>query len=247
MVLQMILDFRKNVPAVKKTTFEDLSVRGLQRNSIKRTYQRARDYRNLRDRVSSDYTFGYGIFREYYLALGNYLAKKGVIEKQDDVFYISEQQIRQAIKDPEKVKEYKKQVALHKKQMALFTDVQVPERIIGDEEPILNFEEKNKLSGIPASSGTFKGKACVIRKVEDFPHMKSGSVLVIPYSDVGWTPLFAKAGAVVAESGGMLSHSAIIAREYGLPAIVSVAGAMKIKDGQILTVDANNGTIYLYD
>lgn len=247
MILQMIMDFRKNAPAAHKTAFDDLDVKGLQRSSLNRSYNRARDYRNLRDRVSSDYTFGYGLFREYYLALGDYIAQKGVIKNRDDVFYITEQQIRQAVQIPGNTINFKKQVDFHKKHMALYAEAHVPERIIGDEEPILNFEEKNKLTGIPASAGYFKGRACVIRKVEDFPRMKSGLILVIPYSDVGWTPLFAKAGAVVAESGGMLSHSAIIAREYGLPAIVSVAGAMKIKDGRIITVDANNGTVYLHE
>jgi pyruvate,water dikinase len=144
-------------------------------------------------------------------------------------------------------KNYKKIVRDHKKKMTQVAHVVVPERIIGDEEPILGFEEKNKLGGIPASAGIFKGKACVISRVEDFPKMKNDQVLVIPYSDVGWTPLFAKAGAVVAESGGMLSHSAIIAREYGLPAVVSVSGAMTIRNGRLVTVDANNGIVYLHD
>ncbi len=68
-------------------------------------------------------------------------------------------------------------------------------------------------------------------------------MLIIPFSDVGWTPLFAKAGAVVAESGGMLSHSSIVAREYGIPCVVSVPGAMRIEDGTMLTVDGYSGEV----
>ena len=70
----------------------------------------------------------------------------------------------------------------------------------------------------------------MVRGLRDFDRVQPGDVLVIPYSDVGWTPLFARAGAVVAESGGMLSHSSIVAREYQIPAVVSVPGAMRLQD-----------------
>jgi len=70
---------------------------------------------------------------------------------------------------------------------------------------------------------------------------------VIPYSDVGWTPLFARAGAVIAESGGILSHSSIIAREYNIPAVVSVKAAMNLPDGALVEVDGYKGLVYLKD
>ena len=66
---------------------------------------------------------------------------------------------------------------------------------------------------------------------------------MIPFSDVGLTPLFARAGAVVAESGGILSHSSIIAREYGIPAVVSLPGACRIADGTIVGVDGYTGYV----
>ncbi len=66
---------------------------------------------------------------------------------------------------------------------------------------------------------------------------------MIPYSDIGWTPLFAKAKAVVSESGGMLSHCSIVAREYGIPAVVSVKNAMKIKENAIVAVDGFKGRV----
>ncbi len=68
---------------------------------------------------------------------------------------------------------------------------------------------------------------------------------MIPYSDVGWTPLFARAGAVIAESGGILSHSSIIAREYNIPAVVSVKHAMNLRDGELVEVDGYKGLVYL--
>jgi len=77
--------------------------------------------------------------------------------------------------------------------------------------------------------------------------MVPGAVVVIPYSDVSWTPLIAKAGAVVAESGGTLSHSSIVAREYNLPAVVSVTNACRLlKDDMEVTVDGFRGEITVH-
>jgi pyruvate,water dikinase len=74
--------------------------------------------------------------------------------------------------------------------------------------------------------------------------MTSGAVLVIPYSDVSWVPLFAQAGAIIAESGGILSHSSIVAREYQLPAVVSIANACRLlNNDMIVTVDGFKGEV----
>ena len=86
-----------------------------------------------------------------------------------------------------------------------------------------------------------------MRGIEDFDKIQPGDVLVVPYSDVGWTPMYVKAGAVVAESGGMLSHSSIVAREYGIPAIVSVPGACKLLSEQVVTVDGYQGIVTIHD
>ena len=97
------------------------------------------------------------------------------------------------------------------------------------------------------SIGHHTGSVKVIHGIEEFGKLKEGDILVIPYSDVGWSPLFARAGAVVAESGGLLSHSSIIAREYGIPAVVSVNGAMNLTDNMYVTVDGHNGLVIIHD
>jgi pyruvate,water dikinase len=74
-----------------------------------------------------------------------------------------------------------------------------------------------------------------------------GDVLVIPFSDVSWTPVLMKAGAIVSESGGMLSHCSIIARELGIPALVSVDSACSLEEGALVTVDASNGVLIVHD
>ena len=84
-----------------------------------------------------------------------------------------------------------------------------------------------------------------VHGIAEFDQLSDGDVLIIPYSDVGWTPLFSKAGAVIAESGGILSHSSIIAREYHIPAVVSVADACRIPDRTIVHVNGFTGEITL--
>ncbi|MBL4777634.1 MAG: pyruvate, water dikinase [Ralstonia sp.] len=74
--------------------------------------------------------------------------------------------------------------------------------------------------------------------------MQAGDILVAPSTDPGWTPLFLKAGALVMETGGYLSHGAIVAREFGIPAVVNVPGIRaQLKDGETIRVDGNTGTV----
>jgi phosphoenolpyruvate synthase/pyruvate phosphate dikinase len=91
---------------------------------------------------------------------------------------------------------------------------------------------------ISTSNGCYTGKVRFIRNIQDFSKSKNGDVLFIPCSEVSWTPLFARVGLVVAESGGLLSHSSIVAREYNIPAVVSMEGATSLPDGTLVTVDA---------
>lgn len=99
-------------------------------------------------------------------------------------------------------------------------------------------------AGIPASAGIASGTARVIRGPQDFRRVQPGDVLICRSTDPAWTPLFRVAGAVVTESGGVLSHAAIVARELGIPAVLAVPGARAgILEGSVVTVDGNEGTI----
>jgi pyruvate,water dikinase len=99
-------------------------------------------------------------------------------------------------------------------------------------------------SGIAASAGRAQGKARVVRHPADGARLRRGEVLVAPSTDPGWTPLFLRAGAIVMETGGYLSHGAIVAREFGLPAVVNIPGLLgQVKDGETLIVDGDQGTV----
>ena len=102
------------------------------------------------------------------------------------------------------------------------------------------------LKGVAASPGSATAPACVIEGPEDFSKMNTGDVLVAPLTTPAWTPLFARAAAVVTDVGGPLSHGSIVAREYGIPAVLGTGAATKrIRSGQIITVDGGAGLVKL--
>jgi pyruvate,water dikinase len=99
------------------------------------------------------------------------------------------------------------------------------------------------LTGTPASAGSVTGRARVIMDPVG-AHLEPGEILVAPSTDPGWTPLFLTAGGLVMEMGGANSHGAVVAREYGIPAVVGVDGATsQLSTGQTISVDGTNGVI----
>ena len=120
----------------------------------------------------------------------------------------------------------------------------MPETIFGDEfEPAPPSDPEHTLHGTPSARGVHHATARVLTGIEEAGRVEAGDILVIPYSDIGWTPMLARAGGIVAESGGLLSHSSIVAREFGIPCVVSVAGAMRIPDGSTVLIDGYTGQI----
>jgi rifampicin phosphotransferase len=109
---------------------------------------------------------------------------------------------------------------------------------------ILNNKEEKTLSGIIGSSGSSTGKACIVKEPNEFYKLKKGDVLVCPYTDPEWTSLFTLATAVVSDIGGALSHAAIVAREYGIPAVLGTGNATTVlKDGDMVFVDGSTGEV----
>jgi len=105
-----------------------------------------------------------------------------------------------------------------------------------------------ELKDIAVSPGTVTGKARVMLHADDHEHVEPGEILVAPSTDPAWTPYFLPAAGVVMDIGGILSHGAIIAREYGIPAVVNVGPASRIiQTGQTLRVDGDQGTVTILD
>jgi pyruvate,water dikinase len=246
LVLGMVANYtRTEVGSRLRQRFEDLDLPPVRRSAARPLYHRARRYRLHREAVSSLYTYGYGRLRDYFLALGDHFVQRGILQTRENIFYLYMDEVRRIVSDGDRSEPYQAQVTHGKGEIEQVRNAALPEVIYGDKAPPLESRAGGHLQGIPTSHGCYTGTAKVLQGIQDWPKVESGDVLVIPYSDVGWTPLFAKAGAVIAESGGILSHSSIVAREYGIPAVVSVPDACQLLDHALVTVDGYRGEVHI--
>jgi phosphohistidine swiveling domain-containing protein len=211
--------------------------------SLRRLARRAGRFRVERERVSYLYTRGYGLFRPLALEAGDRLADRGRLASADDVFYLTRTEVEgllagDPIDDPSGV------ARARRDEMEALAGVGMPEVIYGEDfEPAPPADPDHRLRGVPTSRGIHRAVARVVSGIGEATRLDAGDVVVIPYSDIGWTPILARSGAIVAESGGMLSHSSIVARELGIPCVVSVDGAMRIPDGSVVRVDGYTGEV----
>jgi phosphohistidine swiveling domain-containing protein len=227
--------------------------RGVSRVILRRLFRRAATFRLLRERVSDRYTFGFGLFRSTFQELGRRLVAAGRLDAAEDVFLLTLDEVRGAVAglagalepagpaDPD----VRAIAAARHAEMVAAEDLELPETIIGEDfvPRVRASAAVATIRGVGSARGTHRGIARVVRSLAGWDRVEPGDVLIIPFSDVAWTPLFARAGAVVAESGGMLSHSSIVAREHGIPCVVSAAGALAIPDGSLVHVDGYNGIV----
>ena len=247
-ILKVITGYHKEIveqPSAR-VRFQDLPVKGLQRRFLSHFYHKARQFRLYREMHSSLFTYTLMLFRGYYLALGDHLVRRSLLASRQDIFFLYDEEVRSLVAGKVSGADFCDLVVQRQAEMDACRDVLLPEVIYGDVPPPIIAAYNEKLTGTPTSRGYYTGKVKVVRSLVDFPKLNEGDVLVIPYSDVGWTPLFARAGAVIAESGGILSHSSIIAREYNIPAVVSVAGAMQLCDNTTVTIDGYKGEIMVH-
>ncbi len=209
--------------------------------------RKAQRFRWERERVSYTYTRGYGLFRPTVLEIARRLVDRSVLENVDDVFMLSRDEMEQALLGLDADRQHDR-AAQRRAEMSRLVDVEMPEVVFGDDfRPAPPSDPDHTLQGTPSARGIVTGEARIVHGVAEAGRVSAGDVVVIPYSDVGWTPMLARAGAVVAESGGLLSHSSIVAREFGIPCVVSVSGAMRIPDGARIRVDGYSGSIQWED
>ncbi len=211
-------------------------------------YKKAARYRLYRETVTFLYTYGYRLFRPAFLHLGSLLSKKNLLNDSDDIFYLKYPDIKKIISDPSVASKLRKRVRTTKEEIKKYGNVRLPE-VIFEELPkamLMSLDVKEELYGVPTSKGYHVGPVKVIKGVSDFKKVTKGDIIIIPFSDISWTPLFAKASAVISESGGILSHCSIVAREYRIPAIVSVNNIMTtLRDNMRIAVDGFNGKIQI--
>jgi pyruvate,water dikinase len=189
------------------------------------------------------------------LEAGRRLVAAGRIDKEDDVFILYYDELQDALRGAQG--DLRDVVKNRRADWKKFQGIRPPEsfgtppppggpedRFFGEVPPVN--PDPRLINGHAASAGTVTGVARVIPSLDDADRLKSGEILVCPATMPPWTPLFALASGIVTDQGGVLSHTAIVAREYRIPAVVGTKLATSlIKDGQTITVDGTEGTVRL--
>ena len=227
------------------------------RRWIRKIYEWTLRSAPAREDSLADLGLGHTIVRRYLNELGGRLAVRGAIAKADDIYWLYRDEVKELADELEngaqlpdlsaKVPERK---ALWKTYMKLH-----PPAVLPLDSPFAKMipwarqgENDHEVRGVGASGGCVTGTARVLFGPEDFRRMQPGDILVAPTTSPAWTPLFTMASAVVTDIGGPLSHSSIVAREYGIPAVLATSvGTRMIRDGQTITVDGDAGLVTLVD
>ncbi len=179
--------------------------------------------------------------RRRWLRVGDHLVARDLLEVRDDVFYLSFEELLDALERQQRVDP----TLLHRRrtQQARWRVLLPPARLGGAASTL---SEDRVLRGIAGSPGVYRGRARVIASLEAADSLEPGDVLVCAATAPEWTPYFGVAGALVTGAGGALTHGAVVAREFGIPAVVGVSGATAaIQDGAYIEVDGSNGTVTL--
>ncbi len=201
-----------------------------------------------RDTMHFEMTRSFPPLRRMALELGERWVKRGLLDQKEDVFFLLIDEYSEMARAPfraqERVRARREAFGQHQQQPSPLI-IRNGEEIFADQSAT-GEAGPGGLQGIAGSPGRVSGSLRVICGPQDFSKLKKGEILVAPITNPIWTPLFSVASAVITEVGGILSHGAIVAREYGIPAVMSVAGATRLlRDGQRITVDGNKGLVLL--
>jgi len=187
----------------------------------------------------------YFVYKQALLKEAEQLVQVGVIQEKEDIYYLSFEELHEVVRTNKLDYQI---VSLRKDEYKLYEKL-TPPRVITSDGEIITGEYKREnlpaeaIVGLPVSSGVIEGRARVILNMED-ADLEDGDILVTAFTDPSWTPLFVSIKGLVTEVGGLMTHGAVIAREYGLPAVVGVENATKlIKDGQRIRVHGTEGYV----
>jgi len=188
--------------------------------------------------------------RKIYLAIGRIFQGKAILSEPSDVFFLRKNEIRRISegKCTNNEREKIKRVVKERKDEFLGNENVTPPKFLQGNCESNDSPQKfeTKLAGIPASKGILTGPVRVLDRIDDIWRVRTGEILVVPRTDPGWTPVFSKIGGLITETGGLLSHGAVVSREYGIPAVTNIPDACRIfKTGQTITIDGSKGTIII--
>ena len=214
----------------------------------------------VREDGLADIGLGYPVLRQVLYELGRRLFDARAIEQADDVFWLRQDEVEQAVaalERDETLPEMADRIQARKASWHTAKRV-APPPMLPPKKKYMGFNVEgivaadgsdhtaDTLKGMGTSAGRVTAPACVLHGPEDFDQMQPGHILAASITTPAWTPLFAMAAGVVTDVGGPLSHGSIVAREYGIPAVLGTGVATRrIHTGQIITVDGSAVTIML--
>lgn len=187
----------------------------------------------------------YFVYKQALLKEAEQLVQADVIHEKEDIYYLTFEELREVVR----TNQLDYRIISKRKDEYKIYEKLTPPRVITSDGEILSGEYKREnlpaeaIVGLPVSSGVIEGRARVILTMEE-ADLEDGDILVTSFTDPSWTPLFVSIKGLVTEVGGLMTHGAVIAREYGLPAVVGVENATKlIKDGQRIRVHGTEGYV----
>ena len=187
----------------------------------------------------------YFVYKQALLKEAERLVQTNVIHEKEDIYYLTFEELREVVRTNKLDYQI---IGKRKGEYKLYEKLTPPRVITSDGEIIAGKYKRENLPaeaivGLAVSSGVIEGRARVILKMED-ADIEDGDILVTSFTDPSWTPLFVSIKGLITEVGGLMTHGAVIAREYGLPAVVGVENATKLlKDGQRIRVNGTDGYV----
>ena len=218
-------------------------------NMIRKQVEKSVKGANLREMAKFELLKFYEVIRKVFLEMGSRLQEKDILGEETDVFHCSWTELFCVLKGDWNGRGLKVLATERKNWREEMERLSPPDYFIDETSHFIepaSTGSDSVLQGLGVSAGKASGPAKLMQHPSQEKKLNGGDVLVAPTTDPGWTPLFLRASAIVVESGGIGSHGAIVAREYGIPAVLNVLGAMSlIKDGQNVVVDGDEGKIYM--
>lgn len=208
---------------------------------------------NLKGQVTETYSRLLAYLRWSFIALEQQWLEAGILAEAGDIFYLKFPEIQQLIAHKDFETRSQLQDRLQRRKTQFNKDSllnSVPFVVYGNKPEYLPPPEirgdRDRLQGIAASPGIVEGRIKILHNWQDIDNVDENTILVVPYTDSGWAPLLARAGGLISEVGGRLSHGAIVAREYGIPAVMDVRNATQLlRDNQQVRLDGQMGIVDL--
>jgi len=231
------------------------SVSFIKRKSIAKRLKQVREFLWWREELRDLSTKFYMYVRKISLELEARLLDQGYLKSKNDIFFLSMNDVLSITAGDVDTGVIHKTIAKNKAYYQSFADFEIPDEIgerygaFGNlSAEMSTVPAESGFAGVAGSPGVVTGVARVIANIHDADRLQPGDILVTRCTDPGWTPKFAMLSGVVTETGGILSHAAVICREYGMPAVLAVKGATKnIKDGDVITVNGSAGVVSFSD